>query len=124
MNTNYRFDHRNVPITSFLFGVAFLVIGSINILQPHLFGSPWMIIPGIVFIGTGVGIQFLRRRTKEDVKNALEFYNRVSLKQLASELNMNKEELSSAIVDLRNDGEILAIFDYSENDVIIETRSQ
>ncbi|MGD9395630.1 MAG: PCI domain-containing protein [Candidatus Thorarchaeota archaeon] len=124
MKTTYRFDHRNVPITLFLFGLAFLVIGSINILQPTLFGSPWMLIPGLIFIGTGVGILLMRDQTKEDVKRALESYNRVSLKQLSSELNMDREDLASTIMDLRNDGEILARFDYTSDTVIIETRSQ
>ncbi len=82
-----------------------------------------MLILGTLLLISGIGATSLKRNTRSDVKNALEFYNRVSLKQLASELNMNKKELSSTIVDLRNDGEILAIFDYSDNDVIIETRS-
>jgi hypothetical protein len=118
-----KLDHRNIPITLFLIGFALLVIGSINVIQPDQFGSPWMLIPGTLLLISGIGATSLKRNTRSDVKNALESYNRVSLKQLASELNMNKKELSSTIVDLRNDGEILAIFDYSDNDVIIETRS-
>ncbi|MGD9395627.1 MAG: hypothetical protein PVJ05_04275 [Candidatus Thorarchaeota archaeon] len=118
-----KLDHRNIPITLFLIGFTLLVIGSINVIQPDQFGSPWMLIPGTLLLISGIGAISLKRNTRSDVKNALESYNRVSLKQLASELNMNKKELSSTIVDLRNDGEILAIFDYSDNDVIIETRS-
>ena len=123
MNTNYRFDHRNIPLTSVLLGLGFLVIGSISILEPTLFGSPWMIILGLILMGAGVEMFYRTYRSKEDVKNALESYNRVSMKQLASELNMNRKNLTSAIVDLRNNGEIMARIDYSRDKVMIETRN-
>ncbi len=123
MNTSYRFDHRNIPLTSILLGLGFLVIGSISILEPTLFGFPWMIILGLILMGVGVEMFYRTHRSKEDVKNALESYNRVSMKQLASELNMNRKNLTSAIVDLRNNGEIMARIDYSRDKVMIETRN-
>jgi hypothetical protein len=124
MNKYGRFDHRNIPITLILFGIAFLVIGSINVFQPNQFGSPWMIIPGAIILISGFGTLFLKREMKEDVKNALESYNRVSLNQLASELNMDKDELTSVILNLRNEGEIIASFDYTPEKIIVESRSR
>jgi hypothetical protein len=83
-----------------------------------------MIIPGVIFLGSGFGTFSLKRNTKSNVKNALKSYNRVSLQQLASELNIDKDELTSIILDLRNDGEIIASFDYTPEKVIVESRSR
>jgi hypothetical protein len=124
MNKYSRFDHRNIPITLFLIGFALLVIGSINVIQPNQFGSPWMLIPGAIILISGFGTLLLKREVRDDVRNALESYNRVSLNQLASELNMDREELTSVILDLRNDGEIIASFDYTPENVIVESRSR
>jgi hypothetical protein len=58
------------------------------------------------------------------VRNALESYNRVSLQQLASELNIEKDELISVILDLRNDGKVIASFDYTPEKIFVESINQ
>ncbi|WP_287586104.1 zinc ribbon domain-containing protein, partial [Candidatus Borrarchaeum sp.] len=64
-----------------------------------------------------------RSRAKNAVLSALRSYTRVTIGQLASELNMKEDDVRDAIVDLRTEGRIKTTFDHASGEVIIGTET-
>jgi hypothetical protein len=103
----------------FFIGIIFIAVGLINLMRPGFYGSSWMLIPGVILLLIAIGSTIQRSRSKNAVLLALRSYTRVKIRQLASELNMSEDDVKVAIVDLRTDGKIEAIFDYTTGEVII-----
>jgi biotin operon repressor len=104
-------------------GIIFIFVSFVNFIRPGFPGSPWMIIPGVIFLLIAIGASAQRFRAKNAVLKALRSYNRVKIGQLASELGMSEEDVRTAIVDLRTEGRIIAKFDHSSGEVIIGTET-
>jgi hypothetical protein len=119
MQSENRKRYYAVPYGLFALGLALIVIGIFNLTPFGSFGSQWMIIPGVIFLGSGISILAVRLQSRKSVLTALKNYNRVSLSQLSEELNMEIDDVREAIIDLRNDGEINTRLDTSTNEVIV-----
>ena len=119
MGRNFRHQYSSIPYVLFLMGVIFIFVSIINFIRPGFPGSPWMVIPGVIFLLIAIGASAQRFRAKNAVLSALRSYTRVKIGQLASELGMSEEDVRTAIVDLRTEGRIIAKFDHSSGEVII-----
>jgi RNA polymerase subunit RPABC4/transcription elongation factor Spt4 len=107
----------------FIIGIIFVVVSLINLIRPGFYGSPWMLIPGGILLLIAISATVQRSRAKNAVLSALRSYTRVTIGQLASELNMKEDDVRDAIVDLRTEGRIKATFDHTSGEVIIGTET-
>jgi len=107
----------------FIIGTIFIVVSLINLIRPGFYGSPWMLIPGGILLLIAISATVQRSRAKNAVLSALRSYTRVTIGQLASELNMKEDDVRDAIVDLRTEGRIKATFDHTSGEVIIGTET-
>jgi hypothetical protein len=119
MHEKFRNRYYAIPYGSFALGLALLAIGLVNLTPGGVVGSPWMIIPGVIFIVTGIAIIASRSQTKAIVLTALKGHDEVTLDQLSSELDMSTNDVKDAIVDLRHEGKVNVRLDTTANKVII-----
>ncbi len=88
-------------------------------------GSYWLLIPGGIILIAGISNIFTYRYNREKLLEALKSYERVSIEQLANELNMKEKEVKEVLVDLRTEGRLKASFDPETGDVfVLEVKGQ
>ena len=111
-------------------GIAFTLWGAIA-LALHLAvgrdipGSYWMLIPGGILLIAGISNIMTYRYNREKLLEALKSYERVSMEQLANELNMKEKDVKEVLVDLRTEGRLKASFDPETGDVfVLEVKGQ
>jgi len=123
LGRKHRLHYNSIPYVLFIIGIIFIVVSLINLIRPGFYGSPWMLIPGGILLLIAISATVQRSRAKNAVLSALRSYNRVTIGQLASELNMKADDVRDAIVDLRTEGKINATFDHTSGEVIIGTET-
>lgn len=111
-------------------GIGFTIWGAIALVFQFVFdrsfpGTFWLLIPGGIMIIAAISNIISYRYNREKILGALKSYERVSMEQLASELDMKENEVKEVIVDLRTEGRLKASFDPETGDVfILEVKGQ
>jgi hypothetical protein len=74
---------------------------------------------GFILLASGIAIVLRIRLNRAKILGALKSYERVSLKQLSSELKFTKNKTKREIVHLRAEGRLKASFDPDTGDILI-----
>ena len=118
---------KSVIISNILIFVigTILTIWGIIILVLNYTGGPNYLsliglgIAGVVMLIVGIVNVTTYRFRREKILTALKSYERVSLEQLSSELNLKEKQTKDIIVDLRTEGKLKVSFEPGTGDVLV-----